>query len=61
LLRADAGDVEATLQLAAIARRRGDAAAARRHLRRARYLDDDGRWDFQIGRELEALGRGQTG
>jgi tetratricopeptide (TPR) repeat protein len=61
LLRADAGDVEATLQLAAIARRRGDAAAARRHLRRARYLDDDGQWDFQIGRELEALGRGQTG
>ncbi|MBM4020034.1 MAG: tetratricopeptide repeat protein [Planctomycetes bacterium] len=55
LLRADPDDVEATLQLAAIAARQGDAAAARRHLRRARYLDDAGRWDFQIERGLAAL------
>jgi tetratricopeptide (TPR) repeat protein len=55
LLRADPDDVEATLQLAAIARRRGDAAAARNGLCRARYLDDDGRWDFEIGRELAAI------
>jgi len=55
LLRADPDDVEATLQQAAIARRRGDAAAARNGLCRARYLDDEGRWDFEIGRELAAL------
>jgi len=55
LLRADPDDVEAMLQLAAIARRRGDAAAARRYLGQARYLDDDGVWDFEIGRELAAL------
>jgi tetratricopeptide (TPR) repeat protein len=59
LLRVDPEDAEATLQLAAIARRRGDGAAARRHLLRARYLDDDGRWDFQIGRELAALDEGR--
>lgn len=55
LLRADPDDVEATLQLAAISRRRGDAAATRNGLCHARYLDDEGRWDFQIGRELAAL------
>jgi tetratricopeptide (TPR) repeat protein len=55
LLQADAADVEATLQLAAVARRRGNAEAARAVLCRARYLDDEGRWDFQIGRELESL------
>jgi len=55
LLHLDPDDVEATLQLASIARRRGDAAVARRRLRRARYLDDERRWDFEIGRELAAL------
>ena len=55
LLKADPDDVEATLQQAAIARRRGDAAAARSSLCRARYLDDESRWDFEIGRELAAL------
>jgi len=55
LLRADPDDVEATLQRAAVARRRGDAAGARSSLCCARFLDDEGRWDFQIGRELEAL------
>ena len=56
LLASDPDDVEAFLQLAMIARRRGDAAGARQHLVRARYLDDAGRWDFEIGRELSALG-----
>jgi hypothetical protein len=55
LLRLDSDDVEATLQLAAVARRRGRLKVACRYLRRARYLDDEGRWDFQIGRELDAL------
>jgi tetratricopeptide (TPR) repeat protein len=55
LLKADPDDVEATLQQAAIARRRGDGEAARSSLCRARYLDDAGRWDFEIGRELAAL------
>ncbi|KPJ73380.1 MAG: hypothetical protein AMS14_06565 [Planctomycetes bacterium DG_20] len=55
LLRADPDDVEATLHLAALARDRGRREAALRHLRRARYLDDDGRWDFDIGREFAAL------
>jgi len=60
LLRADADDVEATLQLATIARRRGDVRRARRYLRRARYLDDAGRWDFEIERELAAVGAART-
>ena len=55
LLHADPDDVEATLQLAAIARRRNAPRLAKRHLTRARYLDDSGRWDFEIERELAAL------
>jgi len=57
LLKSDPDDVEATLQLASVARRRGDAAAARAYLTRARYLDDEGRWDFEVERELASLGR----
>jgi hypothetical protein len=60
LLRSDPDDVEAMLQLASIARRRNDARLARRRLARARYLDDAGRWDFEIERELAALA-GQAG
>jgi len=55
LLASDPDDVEACLQLAMIARRRGDKASARAHLVRARYLDDAGRWDSQVERELSAL------
>jgi len=55
LLRLDPDDVEATLHLAALERRRGHKAAARRYLARTRYLDEEGRWDFQVGRELAAL------
>lgn len=51
LLRFERDDVEAALQLAAIARRRGDGRSAQRYLRRARYLDDEGLWDFEIERE----------
>jgi len=54
LLREDPDDVEAALQMGYVARRRGDPAAARRWLARARYLDDDGKWDFEIARELAA-------
>jgi tetratricopeptide (TPR) repeat protein len=55
LLRDDPDDVEAAYQMGAIARRRGDAATAQKWFLRAQYLDDEGKWDFQIGRELEAL------
>jgi hypothetical protein len=55
LLGADPDDVEATLQLAAVARGRGDAGAARAHLLRARYLDDAGQWDAEIRRRLDAV------
>jgi len=61
LLATDPDDVEAFLQLAMIAQRRGDAATARQHLVRARYLDDAGRWDFEIERELSALVANSTG
>lgn len=61
LLRADPDDVEATLELASIARRRKDVRAARRHLVRARYLDDAGRWDFEIARELASLASAPAG
>lgn len=55
LLRTDPDDVEATLHLGTLARRRGRRETALRYFRRARYLDDDGRWDFEIGREIAAL------
>jgi len=61
LLRQDPDDVEATLHLGVLAARAGRPAAARRYLRRARFLDDAGRWDFQIGRELAALGGREEG
>ncbi|MBL7140120.1 MAG: hypothetical protein ISS74_04355, partial [Planctomycetes bacterium] len=49
-------DVEATLHLGVLAARSGRRAAAERYLRRARFLDDAGRWDFRIQRELAAMG-----
>ena len=55
LLREDPDDVEAMLQLASVARRRGLLAEARRRFLRARYLDDRGRWDAEIGRELASI------
>jgi tetratricopeptide (TPR) repeat protein len=55
LLRQDPDDADAMLQLGTIARRRGRLAAARRFFRRARYLDDQGKWDGEIGRELASL------
>jgi tetratricopeptide (TPR) repeat protein len=58
LLRADGDDVEAMLQLALVARKRGDVAAARTYLARARYVDDAGRWDFEIRRRLASLSSG---
>jgi|WetSurMetagenome_2_1015567.scaffolds.fasta_scaffold15708_1 tetratricopeptide (TPR) repeat protein len=55
LLREDPDDVEAMLQLGSLARRRGRLAEARRCFQRARYLDDRGRWDAEIGRELASI------
>jgi hypothetical protein len=55
LISEDPDDVEATLLLASIARRQKDLKRARRYFARARYLDDEGRWDFEIERELAAL------
>ena len=55
LLREDPDDVEAMLQLASVARRRGLLAEARRCFLQARYLDDRGRWDAEIGRELASI------
>jgi predicted Zn-dependent protease len=55
LLHQDPDDVEAALQLGTIARRRGKLAVARRWFRRARYLDDRGKWDFEIDRGLASL------
>jgi len=55
LLSRDPEDTEATLHLALLARRAGRTAEAGRLLRRARFLDDAGRWDFQIERDLAAM------
>ena len=55
LLARDSDDVEATLHLALLARRQGRTPDAARLLRRARFLDDAGRWDFQIERERAAM------
>ncbi len=52
VLKRDPRDVELTLRLASIRRRQGRAAEARRLFERARYMDDEGRWDFEIAREL---------
>ena len=60
LLRLDTDDVEATLHLGTLARHGGRREVAFRYLRRARYLDDAGRWDFEIGRELAALNEPQS-
>jgi len=60
LLRLDTDDVEATLHLGTLARHGGRREVAFRYLRRARYLDDGGRWDFEIGRELAALNEPQS-
>lgn len=60
LLRQDGDDVEATLHLGTLARHRGDREAALRYLRRAQYLDDEGRWDFEIGREMAAVVSGSN-
>jgi len=54
LLSRDPDDVEAALHLALLARRAGRTGEAARLLRRARFLDDTGRWDFQIERDLAA-------
>ncbi len=62
LLARDPDDVEATLHLAWLACRRGRKGRAARLLRRARFLDDAGRWDFRIQREQAALaGRANPG
>jgi tetratricopeptide (TPR) repeat protein len=58
LLQADPDDLEVTLYLGSIARRRGDRAGAVRFFKRVRYLDGAGKWDFEVGRELAALGEG---
>ncbi len=55
LLRDDPDNVEAMLQLGSVARRRGRLAQARQCFLRARYLDDRGRWDAEIGRELASF------
>lgn len=56
LLRLDPQDVEAMLQLACVVARRGDVAQAKTLLRKVRYLDDQGKWDFHVERYLAALG-----
>jgi hypothetical protein len=54
LRRRDPDDVEALLQLAAVAMRRGDGARAGQLFARARFLDDAGVWDFEVERGLRA-------
>ncbi len=55
LLAHDPDDTEAALHLALVARRRGRLEEARRWLRRARFLDETGRWDDLIARQWAAL------
>ncbi len=58
LLKRDPEDVEAVLQLALVAKRRGRPGEAARGFRRVRYLDAEGRWDDLVHRELARLGAG---
>jgi len=55
VLAIDPSDVEAHLNLAALFAQRGDARKARQHLKWCRRFDIDGKWDWEVGRELAAL------
>jgi len=59
LLALDPDEAAAALHLALVARRRGRSAEARRWLRRARFLDETGRWDAVIDRQWAALAAGE--
>lgn len=54
-LRLDGQEVEALLRIGVVTARRGAARRARRWLRRARRMDLDEKWGWEIERELEAL------
>jgi hypothetical protein len=54
-LKLDHQEVEAVLRLGVIAARSGAAGRARRWLKRARRLDLDGKWSWEIFRELQPL------
>jgi len=51
----DPGDVEAHLQLAMVHKCRGETRLARRWFKRCRRLDVDGKWQWEIRRELARL------
>ena len=55
VLALDPTDVEAHLNLGSLYARRGRLGKARRHLRCCRRFDINGKWDWEVERELEAL------
>ena len=56
-LKKDPGDVEALFRLGILCARSGDSRGARTYLRRASKLDLDGKWVWEIQRELARLAR----
>jgi hypothetical protein len=54
-LKLDRGDVEALVRLGVLYARRGQAGPARRTLRRARSVDVEGKWSWEVERELQDL------
>ena len=57
-LKLDAADVEAQFRLGVILARQGKRDEARAELRRSRALDIDGKWSWEIERELKLLAAG---
>jgi tetratricopeptide (TPR) repeat protein len=53
--RSDPSDFEAAFRLGVTCARQGDVRWARHWLRRTRKLDVDGKWHWELARELELL------
>ena len=61
-LALDCTDVETHLNVAAVYARQGKVRRARRHLGRCRRYDVDGKWAWEVSRELERVeNRAQNG
>jgi len=60
VLALDPTDVEAHLNLGALYARQDRAPLARRHLKRCRRFDAEGKWDWEVDRQLRLLREAQA-
>ena len=61
VLAIDPTDIEAHLNLGALYGRSGELRRARRHLRHCSHFDLEGKWTWEVERELSALKHGTNG